>query len=135
MTFSNSRFLIGILGLFLVTTAKAQVVISEVLASNYEIEADDFGAFSDWLELYNPSAVSINLEGWELRKGEDQDSTWRLPYVRIASKGYLRIWCSGKNIRTGERGFHANFKLSADGGVISLFQPESETPVFVFDYR
>ncbi len=43
---------------------EAQLVISEVLASNHEIESDEFGVYSDWLELYNASDETLDPGGW-----------------------------------------------------------------------
>lgn len=85
-------------GLLFASSARAQVVISEILASNQEIEVDPFGACSDWLELYNPSSSQVSLAGWKLKVGQDSGDGWRLPDIDLDPGGYLRIWCSGKDL-------------------------------------
>ena len=40
--------------------AHGQIVISEVLAKNQSFDRDNYGDSSDWLELYNPSAIPVN---------------------------------------------------------------------------
>ncbi len=40
---------------------RGQVVLNEVLASNRLTNLDEDGDSSDWLELYNPGAVAVDL--------------------------------------------------------------------------
>ena len=41
------------------------IMINEVLSSNTKWNHDnDFGAFADWIELYNSADSNINIEGW-----------------------------------------------------------------------
>jgi hypothetical protein len=122
-------------GLLFASSARAQVVISEILASNQEIEVDPFGACSDWLELYNPSSSQVSLAGWKLKVGQDSGDGWRLPDIDLDPGGYLRIWCSGKDLDSPSDNLHTNFKLPAKGGVVSLYRPNDGSAEFVFDYR
>jgi len=47
------------------------------------------GNLNEWLELYNPSNNTVNLENWELH---DEDSSYVFPAgITIAPKGYLVI--------------------------------------------
>ena len=81
--------------------SRGDVLITEILASNFEIEADEFGGQSDWLELYNSSVQSVNLKGWHLPE-------------RVLSGGeVVRVWCSGKDQVTPSGEMHADFRLSA----------------------
>ena len=123
------------IGLMVGSSARAQVVISEILASNHEIEADPFGAYSDWLELYNSSSSQVSLAGWKLRVGLNGGKVWILPDIDLDPWSYIRIWCSGKNLDSPRDNLHANFKLPANGGIVSLIRPTDEAPEFVFDYR
>ena len=40
---------------------RAQVKINEIMASNASVIADNTGDYTDWIELYNPSASPIDL--------------------------------------------------------------------------
>ena len=46
--------------------SQSALVISEFLASNDEILADEDGGYSDWIELYNGSTATVDLAGWFL---------------------------------------------------------------------
>lgn len=85
-----------------VVTADTQtpsVVINEFLASNGAILADEDGDYEDWIELYNPTAEPINLDGYTLTDEPDNPSKWTLPAVTIQPKGFLLIWASNKDRR------------------------------------
>lgn len=58
-----SLFLISCVALF---SAKGQVIINEYSAANYDTYTDNYGEFEDWVELYNPTATAIDLNGWAL---------------------------------------------------------------------
>ncbi len=45
---------------------QAGVCISEFMAINNVTLADEDGAYSDWIELYNPGTNTVNLGGWYL---------------------------------------------------------------------
>src|ERR1041385_5823920 len=42
-------------------SARGQVVINEIVADNNLSLADEDGAFSDWIEIYNTGGVDVNL--------------------------------------------------------------------------
>jgi len=81
-------------------TQSQSVVINEFLASNGNILADEDGDYEDWIELYNPTAEPINLDGYTLTDKPDNPSKWTFPAVTIQPKGFLLIWASGKDRRT-----------------------------------
>src|SRR5688500_6917347 len=39
-------------------------VISEFMAVNGDTLADQDGAYSDWIEIHNPTGASVNLDGY-----------------------------------------------------------------------
>ena len=66
----------------------------------------------DWIELYNPTAQDINLEGYCFLKGT---KTYIFPAIKVPAGGYKVIFCSG----TGQGGVYAPFAISK-GDVISI---------------
>ncbi|MBL7828750.1 MAG: lamin tail domain-containing protein, partial [Saprospiraceae bacterium] len=57
----------------------AQILINEFLASNASVNSDnEYGAFSDWVELYNPGSNPVNLDGWHLSDSGDP-LKWAFP--------------------------------------------------------
>ena len=93
------------------------VIISEFVASNDEGLADNTGKNPDWIELYNTSAVPVNLSGWTLTAGSD---THIFSNIEIDSGEYLVIFASGDPDRSIEGELHVDFKLSADGESLTL---------------
>ena len=49
-----------------VLPSSAEVVISELMASNATILQDEDGEFSDWIEILNTGDAAIDLAGWSL---------------------------------------------------------------------
>jgi len=49
-----------------VPLAQGQVVVNEVSASNYSDQADSFGEYEDWIELFNTTGATVDLSGWYL---------------------------------------------------------------------
>ena len=75
--------------------------------------SDDDGDYSDWIELHNPTASSINLDGWYISDNETNLDKWEFPAIILPPNAYLVIFASGKD-RKGTN-LHTNFKLSASG--------------------
>lgn len=107
--------------------ARADPVITEFMASNSTSLADDDGAFSDWVEIFNPDDAPVDLGGWYLTDSATAKTKWQFPAVILPSNGYLVVFASNKNRRDPTRPLHTNFALSADGEYLGLIQPDGET--------
>ena len=95
------------------------VRINEIMASNTNTIPDpQFNEYGDWVELYNPDSVSVDISGYYLTDIFSQPQKWQLPLsgVTIPARGYLIIWCDDHNT-----GLHANFKLSGSGEMVGLY--------------
>jgi len=102
--------------LFLLLTClcgvRAQVVVNEVSASNYADQADNFGEFEDWIELFNTTGAAVDLSGWYLSDSQSNNTKWIFPAASsIAANGYLVVYCSGRNLTVGAV-HHTSFKLN-----------------------
>jgi hypothetical protein len=95
--------------------------ISEIMASNQRTLTDENGDYSDWIEIYNPSAVSVNLDGWTLLDSSDE---WRFPATNLVGGGFLVVFASGKNRAIPGARLHTNFRLAADGEYLALAKPD-----------
>jgi len=104
----------------------AAVVINEFLAANDTILADEDGDYSDWIELYNTGAEPIDLAGWALTDDPDEPDRWILPGVTLDGYDYLVVFASGKDLApTDGAELHANFRLSAAGEYLALYDAQS----------
>ena len=93
------------------STMAGDLVINEFMASNDATAADQDGEYDDWIELYNNSSSSIDLEGYYLSDDPDDLTKWTFPAgTSIAGNGYLIIWADDDE---NQAGLHTTFKLSA----------------------
>jgi hypothetical protein len=105
--------------------ARAQVVISEFMASNISVLQDEDLEYPDWIELHNTGPSTVNLAGWHLTDTAANLTRWTLPATNLPAGGFLIVHASGKD-RTSPR-LHANFSLSADGEYLALVRPDGTT--------
>jgi hypothetical protein len=120
------------------------VVISEFLAENgskaplTEGEIlDGNGESSDWIELYNPSGATVNLEGWSLTDTAATPRLWSFPKgATIESGHYLIVFASKKEqasnptnypYKDSKGNWHTNFKLDSAGEYLALTTPAGRT--------
>lgn len=96
------------------------VVINEFMAENKSALADEDGDFSDWLELYNPTAAAVNLGGLYLTDDAALPQKWALPAVSLAPGAFRIVFLSGKNRGSAVNPWHTNFRLSKDGEYLAL---------------
>ena len=99
----------------------AQIVISEILASNKNSIKDQFGQNSDWIELYNNSTTTINLLNWSLTDDSTKPFKWGFPSVSLAPGEYMIVFASDNDIKETLPYLHTNFKLSASGEYLALY--------------
>ncbi|OQX79450.1 MAG: hypothetical protein B6D61_03540, partial [Bacteroidetes bacterium 4484_249] len=69
-----------------------QPVINEFMSNNENVLQDDFGEYSDWIEIYNPSQQSINLLNWSLTDDPDDLIKWSFPYLLIEPGDFLLVF-------------------------------------------
>jgi hypothetical protein len=98
------------------------VVISEFMASNKHTLADVDGAYSDWIEIYNPSGSPVNMAGYTLTDDATVHQKWTFPDVTIGAGGRILVWASSKADNPAE--LRANFKMGAEGEYLGLFPPQ-----------
>lgn len=110
----------------------AAPTISEIMASNKTTLADADGAFSDWVEIHNPDAEPLNLDGWYLTDNAAKRTKWQFPAVTIPAGGYLVVFASEKDRRDPAAELHTSFALSAEGEYLGLIQPDGVTAAAEF---
>ena len=102
--------------LFCVFIANAQIVINEYSAANYDTYTDNYGEYEDWVELYNPTAMAIDINGWYLSDKVNNPTKWMFPSSFIVpANGTAIIYCSGRDELVGGNA-HSNFKITQTKG-------------------
>lgn len=95
--------------------------VTEAMASNASTIADEFGEFEDWVEITNISDTATNLAGMFLTDNFGDHRKWDMPNIILEGHTSLVIWCDAEPLQGP---LHTNFKLSAGGEEIALFDSE-----------
>ncbi len=119
------------------STARAQVQINEIMASNTRAYPDitDFEDYPDWFELKNTTGSVVSLNGYFISDDPKDPFKWPVPSAAsIPANGFLVFMADGHDAAPGEtfpRGYwpwkdfvtekyHTNFNLSATGESLTL---------------
>lgn len=101
-------------------------VLNEVLAKNDHAVVNPWGAFSDYVELYNPAGTEFDLGGYALAKSLSGSPLWSFPAgTKIPAGGYIVVWCDSSHApsSTGGGPFNTGFNLSGTGDAVYLLNP------------
>src|SRR5688572_7792915 len=107
--------------------AADSVIISEFMASNGSTLADEDGAYSDWIEIYNGGATTVSLAGWYLTDASANLIKWQFPATNIQPHSFMVVFASGKNRRIPGAPLHTSFSLDAGGEYLALVKPDGVT--------
>jgi len=107
-----------------VSPSKSPIRLNEVLPSNSDNCADEAGERNDWVELYNTSESTVDLEGYSLT---DDTSSPRKGLigagVTIAGHSALLFWADN----TPDQGkTHLAFKLKSKTEEVVLYDTEEQ---------
>ncbi len=97
-----------------------RVVINEFVADNRTGATDGTGAHPDWIELFNPSNVTVSLSCWGITDKHSAPGKHRLEQLSIPPFGKLVLWADGEPALGPD---HLGFTLAAEGGQIGLYAP------------
>ncbi len=78
-----------------------QIMINEVMTSNSTVICDEDNDFSDWIELYNSTNQTLNLNGYGLSDEISDPFKWEFDDYYLEPGEYLLIWASDKNLQAG----------------------------------
>ncbi|OWY63865.1 hypothetical protein B7486_50565, partial [cyanobacterium TDX16] len=100
-------------------TIQGGLVINEFLSSNNTSNADEFGEFDDWVEIYNPTSSMIDMSGMYLTDNLGFPTQYQIPSgVTIGPGSYLIFWCDSA---PAQGPLHTNFNILRTGEDIGLF--------------
>jgi Na+-transporting methylmalonyl-CoA/oxaloacetate decarboxylase gamma subunit len=105
--------------------------INEVLVINDDNFVDDYGKRSGWIELYNPSAGSVNVRGCFLTDDKNNPKKYPIPkgdvLTKVSPGQHVLFWADG----IASRGtFHLNFILDpTKENYIALYDADGRTLV------
>lgn len=96
------------------------LLINEVMSKNSASISDEHGDFSDWIEIFNPGDVAVDLSGYGLSDDDVKPHKWRFPEVWIQPRSFLIVFASGKESISPGGSLHSSFRLSAGGEALAL---------------
>jgi hypothetical protein len=103
------------------------LVINEFMASNLSSYAPAVGEFPDWIELYNPGDVAVDLQGFLITDDmEEPDKHAFVDSLLVPAGGFVLLRATGEQ---SDDPAELPFKLSAAGEEIGLFEPEGQLPL------
>lgn len=113
------------LALVFALPASAEVIFSEVMASNGVYTN---GEAYDWVEIHNPGKTKADLSGCFLSDSEKDLLKWAFPEGTSLKGGeYLLVYLTGEEMSPGKnKTFYANFKISAEGDQLYLTDAAGE---------
>jgi hypothetical protein len=122
-----------IISFFALSSAGAQPVITEFMASNLRTIEDEDIDEPDWIEISSDSGTA-DLEGYYLTNSKENLTQWTLPARQVSSSDRLIVFASGKDRSGAEGVLHSNFRLLADSGYVALVAPDGQTIVSEYTY-
>lgn len=107
-------------------------VVNEVQGKNDNTISDEAGEYDDWIEIYNPTDVDVDLAGYFISDSYKNPYKWQIPdtdatKTTVPSKGFLLFWAD-KDITQGIN--HLNFKLK-DSDQVVLCRPDRTEAQYV----
>jgi hypothetical protein len=117
------------------------LIISEFLSlngSSLPLEQgellDEDGDSSDWIEIYNTTDASINLNGWYLTNDVNDLAMWELPPVQLGPGEFKIIFASEKDRDDPDGELHTNFRISGSAAFLALVKPDGTKIVHSYEY-
>lgn len=109
-------------------TGLPTLFINELMSSNSSTITDPNGEFDDWIEIYNPNDVDVDLAGWFIT--DDLANLTKYQFdpegndAVVPANGWLIIWADNQS---AQGNLHTNFALSASGEAAALVGPDGVT--------
>jgi hypothetical protein len=92
------------------------------MASNTNTNADEFGEFNDWIEIYNNASIPADLAGLSITDDITLPAKYQFPTgsasTVIAPDGFILVWADNS---IAQGALHTNFTLSPAGEYVGLY--------------
>ena len=104
---------------------KTGVWISEVLASNDSVTTYPSAGNTDYIEIYNSGASTVDLSDWGLSDNLGRGRKWQFPRGTLIGPGEYKVVLCDKNLtKNTVAELHTSYKISRlKGEIITLTDP------------
>jgi hypothetical protein len=107
--------------LFLINSTKAQIIINEISSRNATIYKEGNKDYEDFIEIYNTSGSTINLENFYLSNVKATPTKWKFFPQFLNAGAYTIVFADEDNVFNYNYTFqHTNFKVAMGGETIYL---------------
>ncbi len=108
--------------------------INEIQAAG-NVNQDEFGQLSDWIEIYNPNLEAVTMtqgRWWITDDAFSNPKKYQIPItVTIPPLGFLLIWANNKDTYVTQ--IHTNFALSSAGEDVGLYYEDNQGNLIEID--
>lgn len=110
-------------------------IISEFMTDNTTGLVDGNGKHGDWIEIYNPGATAVDMQGWHLTDLSNNLTQYTFPSFTVPAGDYKVVFATGEVTPfIDSAGYpHTNFKLNAGGDYLALVKPDGVTKTTEFN--
>lgn len=124
----NNQYGFDQMDLIIRSANKTGIWISEIMASNSSVITYPNGAETDWIEIYNASAETVDLTNWGLSDNLSRGRKWQFPEGTTITPGeYKIILCDGEIAKNSSGELHTSFRISRQKGeIITLTDPTGQ---------
>ena len=121
--------LVAVVSLGLNAQRATSLKINEVLVTNEQNYQDDYGLHNAWIEIFNTSFASVNIEGCYLTNDKDNPTKYPIPkgdvLTLIKPRQHILFWADGMPNRGT---FHVSFTLDpSKENYIALYDSNGKT--------
>ena len=110
--------------LIFIQVVTAQLIINEISSNNKSTLQDNEGDYPDWIELFNESTDTVNLNGYTISDDREELDKYIIPDINIAPFSYLILFASGKNYVSDVTYWET---LVGNGQIAKYILPNSQT--------
>lgn len=103
------------------------VIINEVMARNESFLADANGNYHDWIELKNNTDQDINLKGYSLSKGSEQETKFVFSDYVLPAHGF-DVFFADAEVDVDGTSNYVPFSISASGETLYLCDVDCDEP-------
>ena len=103
------------------------VIINEVMARNESFLADANGNYYDWIELKNNTDQDINLKGYSLCKGSEQETKFVFLDYILPAHGFA-VFFADAEVDVDGTSNYVPFSISASGETLYLCDVDCDEP-------
>jgi hypothetical protein len=101
--------------------ATSDIRLNEIMSANDSAYYTEDGESSDWVEIMNTGAQTVDLSGVTLAKNATATDQFVFPSMALGPGECVVVFCDSKNRSTAGYELHAPFSISRAGDTMMLF--------------